>query len=144
MPAWLAAIFMLAFSVKTPLFPFHAWLPDSYCQAPTPGTILLSALLSKAGIYGFLRIGMELFQPFMLAWSTLLLGLAIAGVLYGGFAAWMQNDFKRLIAYSSFSHVNFMFDRRFRLQSNSPSRRHIAGIESWSDNRGPLYRGRMA
>lgn len=105
---WLWIIFMLAFAVKTPLFPFHAWLPDAYCQAPTTGTILLSALLSKAGIYGFLRIGMELFPTLMREWSPLLLGLAIAGVFYGGLAAWMQWDFKRLIAYSSFSHVNFI------------------------------------
>jgi NADH-quinone oxidoreductase subunit M len=106
--AWIFAIFLLAFSVKTPLFPFHAWLPDAYCEAPTSGTILLSALLSKAGIYGFLRIGFELFPTLLQAWSPLLLGLAIAGVLYGGLAAWMQQDFKRLIAYSSFSHVNFV------------------------------------
>jgi len=105
---WLCAIFLLAFAVKTPLFPFHAWLPDAYCQAPTAGTILLSALLSKAGIYGILRIGMELFPALMKEWSPLLLGLAIVGVFYGGFAAWMQNDFKRLLAYSSFSHVNFI------------------------------------
>ncbi len=104
----LGAIFLLAFAVKTPLFPFHAWLPDAYCQAPLAGTILLSALLSKAGIYGILRIGMELFPWLIKEWSPLLLGLSIAGVFYGGFAAWAQKDFKRLIAYSSFSHVNFI------------------------------------
>lgn len=105
---WIGAIFLLAFAVKTPLFPFHAWLPDAYCQAPLPGTLLLSAILSKAGIYGILRIGMELFPSLLLAWGPLLLGLAIAGVFYGGLAAWKQNDFKRLIAYSSLSHVNFI------------------------------------
>lgn len=105
---WIFAVFILAFSVKTPLFPFHAWLPDAYYEASVPGTILLSAILSKAGIYGFLRIGIGLFPTFMQEWSPLLLGLAIAGVLYGGLAAWMQQDFKRLIAYSSFSHVNFI------------------------------------
>lgn len=104
----LFAIFMLAFAVKTPLFPFHAWLPDTYVEASTPGTILLSAILSKAGIYGILRIGMEFFPKTLLAWSPLLLGLSIAGVLYAAFAAWMQKDFKRLIAYSSLSHVNFV------------------------------------
>lgn len=114
--AWLGAIFFLAFAVKTPLFPFHAWLPDAYCQAPTSGTILLSSILSKAGVYGFLRIGMELFPSLIKEWSPLLLGLAIAGVLYGGLAAWAQKDFKRLIAYSSFSHVNFV----------------LAGIFIWS------------
>jgi NADH-quinone oxidoreductase subunit M len=105
---WVFAIFLLAFSVKTPLFPFHAWLPDAYCQAPTSGTILLSSLLSKAGIYGIIRIGMELFPALLKEWSPILLGLAIVGVFYGGLAAWMQSDFKRLIAYSSFSHVNFI------------------------------------
>ena len=105
---WIFAIFLLAFAVKTPLFPFHAWLPDAYCQASTPGTILLSAILSKAGIYGIVRIGLGLFPTLMQEWSPALLGLAIAGVFYGGFAAWRQNDFKRLLAYSSFSHVNFI------------------------------------
>lgn len=106
--AWLLAIFLLAFAVKTPLFPFHAWLPDAYYEAPASGTILLSALLSKAGIYGILRIAMELFPDLFKAWSPVLLALAVIGVFYGGMAAWMQKDYKRLIAYSSFSHVNFV------------------------------------
>lgn len=101
-------IFALAFAVKTPLFPFHAWLPDAYEEAPTAGTILLSALLSKAGIYGFLRIGLQLFPSIMADLSLPLISLAIIGVLYGALAAYQQNNFKRLIAYSSFSHVNFI------------------------------------
>lgn len=104
----IAAVFLLAFAVKTPLFPFHAWLPDTYCQAPLPATILLSAILSKAGIYGIIRVSIGLFPHIMLEWSPILLGLAITGVLYGAFAAWAQTDYKRLIAYSSFSHVNFV------------------------------------
>ncbi len=115
--AWLCFIFLLAFAVKTPLFPFHAWLPDAYFEAPTTGTILLSALLSKAGIYGILRIGMELFPIQMMEWGPWLLGFSIAGVFYGGLAAWMQSDFKRLLAYSSFSHVNFI----------------LAGLFVWND-----------
>lgn len=115
--AILGAIFFLAFAVKTPLFPFHAWLPDTYTEAPVGGTILLSALLSKAGIYGFLRIGGEIFPQLMQAWGPLFLGLAIAGVFYGALAAWSQNDFKRLLAYSSFSHVNFI----------------IVGIFAWTE-----------
>ena len=105
---WVCAIFLLAFAVKTPLFPFHAWLPDAYCQAPVAGTFLLSAILSKAGIYGIARIGIGLFPKLMIAWSPVLLILAIAGVLYGAFCAWSQTDYKRLIAYSSLSHVNFI------------------------------------
>lgn len=111
-----AVIFLLAFAVKTPLFPFHAWLPDAYYQASTPGTIILAAILSKAGIYGFFRVGLGFFPSLMVSWGPVLLGLAIAGVLYGGLAAWRQSDFKRLIAYSSFSHVNFV----------------LAGVFAWS------------
>ncbi len=105
---WIASIFFLAFSVKTPLFPLHGWLPDSYSEAPYAGTILLSALLSKAGIYGFIRIGNEIFSEQMREWSPLLLGLAIAGVIYASLCAWMQNEYKRLISFSSLAHVNFI------------------------------------
>jgi NADH-quinone oxidoreductase subunit M len=104
----LSAIFLLAFLVKTPIFPFHAWLPDAYCQAPLPGTILLSAVLSKAGIYGIVRVSMAFFPTIFAEWSSLLLVFATVGMLYGAFAAWGQTDFKRLIAYSSLSHVNFV------------------------------------
>lgn len=104
---WIFFVFFLAFAVKTPL-PFHAWLPDAYTQASTSGTIILAALLSKAGIYGIYRIGLGLFPQVMLEYSGPLTILAIVGVLYGGFCAWAQEDYKRLIAYSSFSHVNFI------------------------------------
>lgn len=116
---WIFAIFCLAFAVKTPLFPFHAWLPDAYCEASLQGTILLSALLSKAGIYGFLRIGIEIFPTAMNLWRPLLLTLSIAGVLYGALAAWKETDFKRILAYSSFSHVNFILAGIFALQDSS-------------------------
>jgi NADH-quinone oxidoreductase subunit M len=105
---WILGFFLLAFAVKTPLFPFHAWLPDAYCQSSTSGTILLSALLSKAGIYGILRVALELFPDLMKEWSPFLIALAIIGVFYGGFAAWAENDYKKLVAYSSLSHVNLI------------------------------------
>lgn len=114
---WIFAIFALAFAVKTPLFPFHGWLPDAYYEAPLSGTILLSALLSKAGIYGFLRIGREIFPAAMQTLNPLLLALAITGTFYAGFAAWRQADFKRLIAYSSLSHVNFILAGIFALNA---------------------------
>lgn len=114
--SWICAIFVLAFAVKTPLFPFHGWLPDAYSQASTTGTILLSALLSKAGIYGFIRIGWEVFPTILEGWVEFLMPLAILGVIYGGLAAWRQCDYKKIIAYSSFSHVNFI----------------LAGLFAWS------------
>lgn len=116
---WVLAAFLLAFAVKTPLFPFHAWLPNAYVEAPTGGTILLSALLSKAGIYGIYRIGYGFFPEVMLRYSIPLLCLAIIGVLYGGFLALKQTDFKRLIAYSSFSHVNFILAGMFAIPASA-------------------------
>lgn len=118
---WIFAVFLLAFAVKTPMFPFHIWLPDAYCLAPTAGTILLSALLSKAGIYGIYRIVMGLFPELLQASSPWLLGLSITGVLYGALAAWRQQDFKRLIAYSSFSHVNFILVGLFVWNDPAPA-----------------------
>jgi len=118
---WILAIFLLAFAVKTPLFPFHAWLPDTYFQASTSGTILLSGILSKAGIYGIIRICFALFPLLMQQWSPYLLALAIAGVFYGAFAAWQENNFKRLLSYSSFSHVNFILVGLFVWQQNAHS-----------------------
>lgn len=117
----IAAIFLLAFAVKTPLFPFHGWLPISYYEASTTGTILLSAILSKAGVYGILRISLALFPNIMREWNPWLLDLAIIGVLYGAIAAWAQSDFKKLIAYSSFSHINFVLAGLFVWDSTSQS-----------------------
>lgn len=110
-------IFLLAFAVKTPLFPFHAWLPEAYFQAPTGGSILFAGLLSKAGIYGLFRISAAFFPDIMKEWSFPLIFLSVAGVLYGAFAAWGQSDYKKLIAYSSFSHVNFILVGFFTFSS---------------------------
>jgi len=117
----ISAIFLLAFCVKTPLFPFHGWLPITYYEASTTGTILLSAILSKAGIYGILRISLGLFPNIMREWNPWLLDLAIIGVLYGAIVAWAQTDFKKLIAYSSFSHINFVLAGLFVWDSTSQS-----------------------
>lgn len=111
------AAFTCAFIVKTPMFPFHGWLSDAYTEAPLTATILLSALLSKLGIYGFFRVGLSLFPTFMEKVNPYLLPLAIFAVLYGAFAAWMSLDYKRLISYSSFSHVNFILAGLFTFNS---------------------------
>lgn len=101
-------LFALAFAVKTPLFPFHGWLPSTYVNASMPVTLVLAAILSKAGIYGFLRIGRELFPDEMLSWSPLLITLAAIGVVYSGLAAYRQTNLKKMISYSSLSHVNLI------------------------------------
>lgn len=107
-PLWIALTFFLAFAVKTPLFPFHGWLPDVYTGSPTSSTILLSALLSKAGLYGFMRIGWGVFPDSLAQMTPYLIALAVAGVLYASLVAWRQLDYKRLMAYSSLAHVNFI------------------------------------
>ena len=107
-PKWIGIAFLAAFLIKTPLFPFHGWLADVYEQAPLSGTILLASILSKVGIYGILRVGTGLFGDLLQEWRALLVGLSLAGAIYGAFTAWGSRDFKRLLAYSSFSHLNFL------------------------------------
>ena len=100
--------FAAAFAVKVPLWPFHSWLPDAYTEAPTAGTILLSALMSKAGLYGFIRFGLGLFPESFMHYAPYLMALALIGVIYGALVAWAQKDLKRLIAYSSVSHLGLV------------------------------------
>jgi NADH-quinone oxidoreductase subunit M len=100
--------FALAFLIKVPLFPLHTWLPDTYSEAPTVVTFLLSGLMAKMGIYGLLRITIPLFPQLLERWAPLLSLLAIAGIVYGAIAALGQTDLKRLIAYSSLSHMSLL------------------------------------
>lgn len=104
---WVFAAFALAFGIKIPLFPFHTWLPDAHVEAPTGGSVVLAGVLLKMGIYGFLRFayplaphGAEIFAPY-------LAGLAVIGIVYGAMVAWAQNDIKKLVAYSSVSHLGY-------------------------------------
>src|SRR5690606_5556448 len=105
---WVFLGFLIGFGVKAPLLPLHTWLIDAYPNASTAGSLLLSGVLSKTGVYGLFTIAIpfspdafQLFRPFLI-W------LAVAGVFYGAWIAFTQRDIKRLIAYSSFSHVNFI------------------------------------
>lgn len=100
--------FTLAFAIKTPVFPFHSWLPDAYSESPTPATMLLSGLLSKMGIYGLLRILAPLAPEGLSTYGHILIVLAIIGLLYGAIIAVKQGEFKRVLAYSSFSHMGLM------------------------------------
>jgi len=123
----LFAAFAAAFAVKIPLWPFHSWLPDAYSEAPTSGTILLSALMSKAGLYGLIRFGLFLFPVEAAIMAPYLLALALIGVVYGALVAWAQIDLKRLIAYSSVSHLGLVAIGIFAFTS-APAAGSVGGL----------------
>src|SRR5687768_2142161 len=102
--------FFLAFAVKVPMFPFHTWLPDAHVEAPTAGSVILAGIMLKMGTYGFLRFAMPLFPDVVLmpAVRTTMLALAVIGIIYGALVAMVQPDFKKLVAYSSVSHLGFV------------------------------------
>ncbi len=104
---WLFLGMAIAFAVKTPMFPFHTWLPDAHTEAPTAGSIDLAGILLKLGTYGFLRFGLELFPEASTYFAPYLLTFAVIGIIYAGVVAAMQKNLKRLVAYSSVSHMGF-------------------------------------
>jgi NADH-quinone oxidoreductase subunit M len=107
---WLFGAFFLAFAIKVPIFPFHTWLPDAHVEAPTAGSVLLAGILLKMGTYGFLRFALPLF-PAVALHPTIqagIVGLSLIGIVYGGLVAMVQPDFKKLVAYSSVSHLGFV------------------------------------
>ncbi len=104
---WLFAAFALAFSIKIPLFPLHTWLPDAHVEAPTSGSVILAGVLLKFGIYGFIRFAIPLFPYGAEVLSPAICVLAVIGIIYGAFVAFAQDDVKKLIAYSSVSHLGF-------------------------------------
>ena len=104
---WLFFAYSLAFAIKVPLFPLHTWLPDAHVEAPTGGSIILAGVMLKMGTYGFLRIVLPFFPETSVQWSTLMVTLSVIGVVYGALVAWVQPDMKKLVAYSSVSHLGF-------------------------------------
>jgi NADH-quinone oxidoreductase subunit M len=100
--------FFLAFAIKVPIWPFHTWLPDAHTEAPTAGSMLLAGVLLKLGAYGFLRLVVPMFPVEAQSFAPVIAVLAVAGIIFGAFAAWGQNDFKRLVAYSSVNHMGFV------------------------------------
>lgn len=105
---WLFGAFMLAFLIKVPVFPFHTWLPDAHTEAPTAGSVVLAGVLLKMGAYGMLRYGVGLFPGVAVDAGPILAVLALIGIIYGALVATMQTDLKRLVAYSSVSHMGFI------------------------------------
>lgn len=105
---WLMLGFFVAFAVKLPALPLHTWLPDAHTQAPTAGSILLAAILLKTGAYGLLRFTLPLFPESSLAFAPVAMSIGAASVVYGAVMSFAQRDMKRLVAYSSVSHMGFV------------------------------------
>ncbi len=105
---WLFLAFFLAFAIKVPMIPLHAWLPGAYAESPTAGSVILAGALSKMGAYGLLRVCLPLFPEASIYFAPFILWLSIAAIIYGGFMALAQSDLKKLVAYSSVSHMGFV------------------------------------
>jgi NADH-quinone oxidoreductase subunit M len=109
--------FAVAFAIKVPLFPVHTWLPDAHTEAPTAGSVILAGVMLKLGTYGFLRFGLYLFPEAAHYFAPLFLTLGVIGIIYGAVVATMQQDLKRLVAYSSIAHLGFIIVGTFALNT---------------------------
>ncbi len=105
---WLWMAFFLAFAIKVPMFPFHTWLPDAHVEAPTAGSVILAGVLLKMGTYGFLRFNLPFFPQASYDFMPFIAWLSIIGIVYGALVAMVQEDLKKLVAYSSVSHLGFV------------------------------------
>jgi len=105
---WIFLAMFLAFAIKMPMFPFHSWLPDAHSEAPTAGSVILAGVLLKMGGYGFLRFCLPLFPEASAQFAPFILWLSVIAIIYGGYMALAQSDLKKLVAYSSVSHMGFV------------------------------------
>ena len=105
---WIFLAFFLGFAVKVPMFPFHTWLPDAHTDAPTAGSVILAAVLLKMGTYGFIRFSLTILPEATHFFVPMMIGLSIVGIIYGALVAMAQRDWKRLVAYSSVSHMGMV------------------------------------
>jgi NADH-quinone oxidoreductase subunit M len=118
---WLFGAFFMAFAVKVPMFPFHTWLPDAHVEAPTAGSVVLASIMLKLGTFGFLRLAVPLFPSAAMndTVRSIILALAVIGIVYGALVSMVQPDFKKLVAYSSVSHLGFVMLGIFALTVQS-------------------------
>jgi NADH-quinone oxidoreductase subunit M len=114
---WIMLGFFIAFAVKLPMVPFHTWLPDAHTEAPTAGSVILAGLLLKTGAYGMLRFVVPLFPGAARSFAPVAMSLAVAGILYGAILAFAQTDLKRMVAYTSVSHLGFVLLGIFAMNS---------------------------
>src|SRR5688572_17434515 len=112
---WIFLAFFLGFAIKVPMFPFHTWLPDAHTDAPTAGSVILAAVLLKMGTYGFIRFSLPILPDATRAFVPMMVTLAIIGIVYGALCAMAQQDWKRLVAYSSVSHMAMVMLGMFAL-----------------------------
>ncbi len=117
--AWLFGAFTLAFCIKVPVFPLHTWLPDAHVEAPTAGSVVLAGVMLKMGTYGLIRFSIPLFPEAAARFAPLLCVLAVIGIVYGALVAMVQRDVKKLVAYSSVSHLGFVVLGLFALTPES-------------------------
>ena len=115
MQMWLFLAFAAAFAIKVPMWPLHSWLPDAHVQAPTAGSVILAGVLLKMGTYGFLRFNLPLFPQAAINAAPWMAGLAVIGIIYGALVSYSQKDVKKLVAYSSVSHLGFVMLGLFAL-----------------------------
>ncbi len=115
MQFWLCAAFFLAFAIKVPMFPLHTWLPDAHVEAPTAGSVILASILLKMGTYGFIRFAMPLFPYATHQFIPIIAGLGVIAIVYAALVSWVQPDIKKLVAYSSVSHMGYVLLGLFAL-----------------------------
>jgi len=114
---WLFLAFAIAFAIKVPMWPLHSWLPDAHVQAPTAGSVILAGVLLKMGTYGFVRFNLPLFPSASETFAPYVAALAVIGIIYGAWVSYGQTDVKKLVAYSSISHLGFVMLGIFSLTS---------------------------